>query len=463
LTPDPKRVATPSGVRLVSIAAYQDSAAAVDSTGHVWVWGSDGNGQLADGHTQGISVTPVRVAFPAGVSLTAVAGSPFDGATLVAFHYVPAPDWLLSTIASSLLSPYEAFVPAATVAVSGGLTLGAVLFMTFPANMFNLTLQENYEEIRRRWLRLVPWRRAGRRPSQEGSPSQLKVVGAFAAVVLGGALLGSLNDPTFGSSRSSLATYAASVAATVEAIAVGAVVTAAYHRAHSRRGNWALRAIPAGLVIAAACVLVSRLTHFQPGYLYGLVAGVVFAHQLASREKGHVVALTTLTTLAVAVGAWFATVPLGALASQPDVGFLPVAADDMLSIVFAGGVVGTVISLLPLQFLPGGTLKEWHWGAWGGVFGVAFFLLVQVMLRPHPARPSAAPLATTIALFVLFGVLSVAFREYFASRHRRALGRARLTFGERLRELLRPMPPVAPAPAAAAAAVPDAAEPVREA
>ena len=43
---------------------------------------------------------------------------------------------------------------------------------------------------------------------------------------------------------------------------------------------------PSGLVVAAVCVLVSRLTDFAPGYLYGLLGGAVFAGALQKRLRG---------------------------------------------------------------------------------------------------------------------------------------------------------------------------------
>ena len=87
------------------------------------------------------------------------------------------------------------------------------------------------------------------------------------------------------------------------------VVTAAYHRKHHNKAPRKLHAIPSGLAIGAGCVLFSRLTGFQPGYLYGVVAGVLFTRELTRRERGHIAALCTLTLLVLGILAWFAWVP----------------------------------------------------------------------------------------------------------------------------------------------------------
>jgi hypothetical protein len=107
-------------------------------------------------------------------------------------------------------------------------------------------------------------------------------------------------------------------------------------------------------------------------------------------------------------------------ATKPGSFFGTVLVDDFLASLFVSSLVGTVISLFPLRFLPGHKLRAWHKGAWAVTFGVSLFVLVQVLLRPHSTSsgPLDAPLVTTVLLFVLFGVGSLAFRDHFARKHR---------------------------------------------
>jgi hypothetical protein len=159
---------------------------------------------------------------------------------------------------------------------------------------------------------------------------------------------------------------------------------------------------------------VSRLVDFTPGYLYGLVGGVVFGTKLAKHEGGHVVALGALATLAVSIGAWFAWVPVFAHANHAGASIGYVLADDFFAAAFVSGLVGSVFSLLPLSFLPGGDLAGWHRGAWVATFAVSIFLFVQVMLRPvsGSAHPGNAPAVTALILFFVFGGLSLLMRRH---------------------------------------------------
>jgi F0F1-type ATP synthase assembly protein I len=377
----------------------------------------------------------------------------------------------VSSIASSIPSPWDSFHSVGAVVASGAIAIGGALFLTFPSNLFNLTFQENYGEIRdwaRRLSRALTRRlapplrsRAPRSSSADpaGSKAARETAGAattwpvFALVVLVGSLLGCLLDPGFGSGLGSLATFLATLLALLLGVGVSAAVVAGYHRGRHGSVPMALQALPWGLAVAAFCVLVSRLTSFQPGYLYGVVAGVTVARTLPRHEQGHVVALSILARVAVSVVAWFALVPVGAAAQRSGASFALVLAADFLGAIFVSGLVGSVISLFPLQFLPGWTLKEWRRDAWGALFLACLFLLVQVLLQPRSGHGSPAPLATTIALFVVFGGGSVALRELFAVRRRNARGEPTPAMRERLRQLLAPTPAEVPAPATASAPV----------
>jgi hypothetical protein len=127
---------------------------------------------------------------------------------------------------------------------------------------------------------------------------------------------------------------------------------------------WGLHALPAGLFIAAGCVIISRLSDFQPGHLYGVVCVAVFTGALAKHEQGHAVAISTLITVIVAVAAWFAWVPVNAAAVQSGASWPLIVLDDVLGAVFTGGLIGSTMGMIPLRFLPGGALAAWHRGVW---------------------------------------------------------------------------------------------------
>jgi hypothetical protein len=353
----------------------------------------------------------------------------------------PKPPGVVSSISSALVPPAKAFSPLTTDVVNLTIAVGAALFITFPANLFNSTFQENYADISAWWAkwwgRALParLRQRLRRTWAAAKSALLRLLrlsgtsrakrlerreATFAGVVLAGALLGSLLDPRFGFNVRTLTSYAAIVLALVAGVAVSGTVTGWYHRLRGRRGTkFKFEALPVGLVVAGFCVLVSRATNFAPGYLYGVIAGVTFARELPPNEEGHLAGLRSAANIAVALAAWGCWTALHGYASRKGTFFGAVVADDFLASLFVSNLVGTVISLFPLRFLPGYKLKSWHSGAWAATFALSFFVLVQVLLRPRSGGgPSHAPLVTTICLFVVFGLGSLLFRAHFARKHR---------------------------------------------
>lgn len=347
-----------------------------------------------------------------------------------------------SPVATTLPTPHQAFSSVVRTVENVVITSAAIVLITFPAQMFNSTLDENYVEILAIWRRFL-WRMGGRRrlarkrraqwaarnSQKPDEKSPRRELATLLSVLVAGSLIGGFRDPSFGFTLSSVANFAGTLLALAVLIAAPWATAYIYRRIKRRRTVAKLRAIPAGIAIAVVSVLISRMAHFQPGYLYGVVCGVAFAHKLAKKEEGHVVSLESAATLVTAVVAWMAFVPVDAAALRPGSSFWVALADDWLASIFVGGLVGVTIGLLPLRFLPGGTLFKWNRLAWAALFGIASFGVVAIMLRPSsgPARPGSAPLVTAIVLFVLFGGVSVAFREYFARRHPAGDNESRVT------------------------------------
>ncbi len=336
------------------------------------------------------------------------------------------PNGSLSPVATALATPREAFSSISDTIVNVVITTGVVIFITFPAQIFNATLDENYEEILAMWRRLAwrLWRKRHRRkPKRQRSPSEVRKrqFVALGTVVGIGSVVGGFRDPNFGFNLASIANFLGTVFCLVVLIAVPAMAAVGYRWIQRKPTHFDPRAIPAGIAVAVLSVLVSRLTHFEPGYLYGLVCGISFAHKLAKSQEALVTTLEALATLAVSVAAWLAFVPVDRAALAPGSGFGVALLDDFFASVFVGGLVGLAIGMLPLRFLPGGTVYEWSRKAWAVMFAIAMFGVVAVMLRPSsgPARPGAAPFVTTIVLFVVFGGVSLLFRQFFAHRHGR--------------------------------------------
>jgi hypothetical protein len=227
------------------------------------------------------------------------------------------------------------------------------------------------------------------------------------------------NDGNFGLNVSSFVTLIAVACALALGVAVPALVGTIYHTARHGSSPRKLMALPAGLALAIAMVIFSRLIDFEPGYLYGFVCGVLFTRQLPTNEKGHLAALGVCTTLVLSALAWIAWVPVNAVALRPNPFVGVVLVDDLLAALFVSGLVGSFFGMLPIRGLPGWTVKQWSNWAWAGAFAVTILGLFQILLRPGIAGHGHRPLVMSILLFVLFGAGSVSFHEHFERRDRR--------------------------------------------
>ncbi len=322
-----------------------------------------------------------------------------------------------STIASALAPINKAFPLDRHTLVDALITIVAMVLVTFPAQLFNRTLDENHGEIRAIAIRRAPFlvtfkRMLGRMKKGSG-------MAGFVVVLVLGSVIGGLNDPHFGLNSKGVETLIAVMCSFVVGVALWAGASLWYRRARDLGTGWKFHAVPDGLLVAIVCVVVSRLTHFEPGYLYGVIAGVAFTSELSATSEGHDVALGSVAVLVGAVVAWILLVPVNHAAAGSHPNPVVLVVDTFLAGMFVSGVVGTVINLVPLEFLPGAAIARWHKGVWAAIFSVALFLMVQVMLLPSArgSRIGDAPFVTTIVLFVVFGTLSIAFNRYFAGRH----------------------------------------------
>jgi hypothetical protein len=284
-----------------------------------------------------------------------------------------------------------------------------LLLALFPASLFNETIEENYDVIAG-WFARGGKRVARLRGLVAGFWQGPIGVGIF--LLLAGVVYGFL-DPAFGLDADSLALFAG--------IVVGlAITTAAFEypivlvqrRVNLERGL--VRVLPLTILIALACVLVSRMAEFQPGYMYGLIAFWAFDRALPRRSAGIAVTLTCVLILAMALGAWVLLPGVEqALAGSP---LLSLFATTVLAVIFIGGLEGLLVELLPLRFLRGNYVWAWRRSVWIALFAIAGFAFVHILLHPgvdYLFEVRGEAVAVAVGFFIGFGVLSVAAWGYF--------------------------------------------------
>jgi hypothetical protein len=219
-------------------------------------------------------------------------------------------------------------------------------------------------------------------------------------------------DPGFGLTLGSLATFLGMLVGIVLVTTVFAVPLLLLHRRIGDRPS--LKVVPISLGIGVACVLLSRLTGFQPGYVYGLLIGLAFARELSAAEEGRATAIGAVVMLVVAMLAWIA---LGALPDGDAFGL--VVARTSLAALMVAGLEGVVFGLLPLRFLPGEPLYAWNRVLWATLLGVGAFAFFHILVNPasgYLSDTSATPLFTVVSLLVGFSLVSVAFWAWFRFR-----------------------------------------------
>ncbi len=291
--------------------------------------------------------------------------------------------------------------------------------MPFPGELFNRTLDEHYDEVTGWFSRLLP---GGR--SERSGERRARVRGSWRTlglVLVAGTLLAGLLDPGFGWNRSTGALLVGAGLGLVGVMAVGLGVSAWFVRRRDTGVALSVRALPGALVVTAACVVLSRVVGFEPGYLYGVLAGLVVGGALSAVDEGKQAALASAVTAVVAVAAWLGWSWLQpSLGSDPSFGLTVV--DTALATLFVAGLEGLVFGLVPMRFLAGAQVLRWSKLVWGLLFGAGVFFFLQLLAHPgsgYGPTDSAVPFLTAAALFAGFGLVSVGFWGWFRIRDRR--------------------------------------------
>lgn len=257
-------------------------------------------------------------------------------------------------------------------------------------------------------------------PEQAARDVWRTAVGILGFVALS-ALFYAFLDPTFGLSVQSLATlFGLAVGLLVILLAYG-VPLWLFSRNH--RIGLAVRALPATLIVAVICVLVSRLSNFQPGYLYGLVIGFFFARGVTHEIEGKAEAAAAGTSLVAALLSW---ILLAFLRGSPGAGdaFTNALLQSATVTVVVAGLENAVFSMLPLRFLPGASVYSWNRVIWVVLIGLGIFGFAHVLLNPstgagYLADSTRTSFFTLMALLIIFGLASVAFWAWFRFRPQR--------------------------------------------
>jgi hypothetical protein len=238
------------------------------------------------------------------------------------------------------------------------------------------------------------------------------------AIAIGAAaLISSFLSPNLGFSEASLATYVGFLVALVVVLVSFEVPAILEHRRVTGEVG-RLRVLPWALAVAALFVLVSRLAALQPGYLWGVVLGVVFMRTDTSADEGREQAAGAAWTLIVAVVAWLA---LGAVRASggSDSTFVNVATQTALAAIVVSALEAVAFGMMPFRFMPGVAIYRWNRLIWAVLFGASLFAFFHILIGPtsgYLSTLSGPAWLAALGVFAAFGLFTILFWAWFRFR-----------------------------------------------
>jgi hypothetical protein len=275
----------------------------------------------------------------------------------------------------------------------------------FPSELFDSTFEENERRIRRFF-------RFNRHGPAKQSTRRRRIVSISGCIVAGAAIFTTLEAPL----HADLTTFVTFIGFCVAVAATNFGLVAAdwmyVRRKYDERGL--LHTVPGGLVVGAICVLASKAFSFEPGYVYGVVAGWVFQQQMSKRDQGEMSVMTTFLLLAVAVATWFGRAAVTHQAEAEHARTVWIGVEAAMTGLFILSLENAVIGTLPIRFMRGRAAWKWNKPVWGLTTFVTLMVFVHILLSPGAADDN--PTAKVFGVWLTFGVFSVAFWSWFRFR-----------------------------------------------
>lgn len=316
-----------------------------------------------------------------------------------------------SEFVKSIPDPSQLSTSPRVILTSLAIAVLLVLLIAFPADMFNSTLQSNYDEI-------AGWFKIGKTKQLTEALRKLPTpisVGGFAIV---GALLNSQLSPGFGWNQASLALLIGMIITIIIAVLVYDLSRAIYLR-HRYKVPSKLRVHVLGLFAGGFFVLFSRLSNFLPGYFYGLFTGLVYGNDPADEQDGEGLAISATMLLVLAAIGWFSWIPVKAAAVTPGAGLPILILDATLASLWVSALSAIVFALIPLRFMYGEQVKKWSKKGWTIIYGLGMSLFVYTLIHPGQGfygTSDKTNFRAVLSLFLGFGLFSLLFWGYFRYR-----------------------------------------------
>ena len=292
-------------------------------------------------------------------------------------------------------------------AVEIGLVL--LLLAAFPAHLLESTIAEQSERFERRFR--------GRRTQPRWIASLVAwfkraPVAAGVIVTTATAILFGFADPNFGFTLASLRLV---LAAAIALFLVGFVANAL--TGVIARAAWKVEAEihtrPWGLILTVVGVLLSRVLHFAPGFLIGLILGLAIEGRSARGYAWRLVATRAAIVLTMGILAWVGYSLLTLNGSEGGSFGSDLLVETLVAIT-TEGVVALLVELLPLRFLEGERIYAKSRILWGAMYLITLAIFV-IAVVPWEGNWDAlgSSLWIWIGALVLFALICIGIYVYF--------------------------------------------------
>jgi hypothetical protein len=306
----------------------------------------------------------------------------------------------LSALVTSIPSPSKIKLSAARAAKTLGLALPLILAIGISCEVFNVTFEENYSAFRR-WFRL----KGEAKDPFEMSKRRVRL--GFAAFMLAGGLLYAIVDPGFGLTLNSAIT---TLCLTVTLLILTATYFSpygVYMRVKHKEGGRPYT-IFGSMGVAVVCVVISRILHFEPGFVYGILAGIRYRIELEEDQDGKLIAVAIFVTLLASLGAWVAFSALEGASGSSHPGVLIVMASTVVGYTFLFGLEWVTLALIPIKFMEGSYIFKWSKLVWGALFALTLFTFSTILLQPSSGYVSVGTKSSMPTLEIIAGAFVVA-------------------------------------------------------
>lgn len=376
-------VSCPNGTTISFGAAHVDMTATVISGDTCHIFATCQN------------ATPTPLALTASAPIT-----PHDIYTGGTAADAPSTLSTLPTVASALTPQNAVWAVAMTTVL--------VILIALPSHLINVALDHGMNRLSAWWRRVRPTRTvAAPKPAVATGPISWAGWPLAAGGVLIASVISSFVNPAFGFNGSSVRVFLSILVSFLLDAVAGWFVVIWLVRRSAPTTTAGFRFVPATLLIVAAAVLFSRLTGFQPGIVFGLVAGVVFGAALATAEKAKIAIVPLAYSFGVAVVGWVGYSIIVAVAGAHP-GGITLFAKETLSAVAIAGIAALPITLIPLKGLAGYEVFSWNRLIWGASYAVGLFgFFLVLMPLPFSWQSVSLSIWVWVGIYLAYALFAV--------------------------------------------------------